>query len=180
MDWASVLSAVLGGFLAAGAGWFVDWRREERRFSRSKALLATGIVLDLEATDRLFSNLRDEFHQAGYVSFAMAQAIRESRHIYEQNKNWIILFEKDVYTAIFEYYTKSFSILAGLEQMQRRIYELQKVAGSSASVAEKQSAAYELAALPNLIERSMGDFSQALSKMNALHPTLEEAAGTTR
>ena len=56
-----IVAAIIGGFLAAGIGWFLDRCREKEKISRSKQLITTGISDDLRHAINLCDKINGEW-----------------------------------------------------------------------------------------------------------------------
>ncbi len=121
-----IIAAVVGGFIAGGTGWFIDWKRENRKFQNLRKLLITGICDDLQHSLTLFDKVSEEYQKTRIIYFATLNEIRESRYVYQNNKDWITVFEDgDLRKQIFRYYLQSNDAINMLEFEQRRKYELE-------------------------------------------------------
>jgi hypothetical protein len=121
-----IIAAVIGGFIAAGTGWFIDWKRENRKFQNLRKLLITGICGDLKHSLTLFDKVFDEYQKMKTIYFATLNELRESRHVYQNNKDWVTIFEDgELRNLIFKYYLQSSDAINMLEFEQRRKYELE-------------------------------------------------------
>ncbi|MBL0317962.1 MAG: hypothetical protein IPP74_01445 [Alphaproteobacteria bacterium] len=124
--WGQIVAATIGGAIAAGTGWFIDWRRESRKFDKARALLITGICDDLQHSLVLFDKVSDEYQKTRIIYFATLNELKESRHVYQNNKDWITVFDDgDLRKQIFKYYLQSNDAISMLEFNQRRKYELE-------------------------------------------------------
>jgi hypothetical protein len=124
--WGQIVAAIFGGTIAAGTGWFIDWRRESRKFDNTRALLITGICDDLQHSLVLFDKVSEEYEKMGTIYFATLKELKESRHVYENNKDWITLFDDgSLRKQIFRYYLQSNDAISMLEYQQHRKYELE-------------------------------------------------------
>ena len=121
-----IIAAVVGGFIAGATGWFVDWKREDRKIRNLRKFLITGICDDLQHTPTLFDKLIEEYNKTCIIYFATLNELKESRHVYQNNKDWMIIFENgDLRKQIFKYYLESGDTINMLEFDQRRKYELE-------------------------------------------------------
>ena len=121
-----IIATLIGGFLAAGTGWFLQSRLEISRIRKTRNLLTTGICDDLNHSLSLYEKVEEEWGKTKTVWFSTLNELKESRQTYKDNKNWIVLFENtDVRKRIFKYYLKSAEIIDILEYQQRRKYELE-------------------------------------------------------
>ncbi len=122
-----MIAVIVGGFLAAGSGWFLNWRQEQERVLRIRKLLTTGICDDLRHASALYEKIIEDWGKTGTVWFATLTEFRESRYIYQNNKDWVILFT-DIHLrkAIFRYYLQSAESINNLEYQQHRKYEIGK------------------------------------------------------
>lgn len=121
-----LLAAVVGGFLAAGTGWFLQVRLEAARMSRLKSLLLTGITDDLKASVDLYTRVIDEWEKSQTVWFTTLNEVRESRQTYLKNRDWLVLItDESLRQRIFRYYHRSADHINLLENQQRRKYEIQ-------------------------------------------------------
>lgn len=121
-----IIAAIIGGFLAAGTGWFLQNRAEKDRTDKSRHLLTTAICDDLQHAITLYEKIDDEWGKTKTIWFATLNELRESRQTYQNSKDWIVLFENaDLRKKIFRYYLRSSDLLNNLEYQQRRKYELE-------------------------------------------------------
>ncbi|MGZ4958902.1 MAG: hypothetical protein ACXV7J_06600 [Methylomonas sp.] len=121
-----IVAALIGGFLAAGTGWFLQTRLEISRTNKIRELLITGICDDLDHSLDLYEKIEEEWDKTKIVWFSTLDELKESRQTYKDNKNWIVLFgNKDTRKRIFKYYLKSTELIDSLEYQQRRKYELE-------------------------------------------------------
>ncbi|MFQ5661431.1 MAG: hypothetical protein ACE5GZ_13500 [Gammaproteobacteria bacterium] len=121
-----IIAAVVGGFLAAGTGWFLDWRREKAKLKQLRKLLTTGICDDLQHSISLYEKVAEEWDKMKTVYFATLNELRESRQTYQNNKDWVTIFDKpELRKKIFRYYLQSADRFNVLEYQQRRKYEIE-------------------------------------------------------
>jgi len=120
------IAVLLGGFLAAGTGWFLQVRLEKSRQKVAKKLLTLGITDDLEQAIYLYDRISDEWDKSKTIWFSTLNELKESRQTYQNNKDWVVLYdEPDLRKQIFQYYLKSGFQINNLEYQQRRKYELE-------------------------------------------------------
>ena len=120
-----IIAAIIGGFLAAGTGWFLQTRLETSRTDKARNLLTTGICDDLNHSLSLYEKIDEEWTKTKIIWFSTLNELKESRQTYKENKNWIVLFEDSgIRNKIFKYYLKSAELIDTLEYQQRRKYEL--------------------------------------------------------
>lgn len=121
-----IVAAIIGGFLAAGAGWFLQWRLESSRVNKMKELLKTGILDDLKTAIDLYDRLIDEWDKTKIVWFTTLNELRESRQIYNKNRDWLVLLnDEPIRQRIFKYYHRSADHTNLLEHQQQRKYQIQ-------------------------------------------------------
>jgi hypothetical protein len=121
-----LLAAIIGGFLAAGTGWFLQYRLEAARLERGYKLLLVGICDDLKASLELYERLLDEWGKTQVVWFTTLNELRESRQIYLKNREWLILVkDENLRQKVFRYYHRSAEHINLLENQQRRKYDIQ-------------------------------------------------------
>jgi len=121
-----VIAALIGGFLAAGTGWFLQVQLEKSRLKRTKKLLTIGITDDLEQSIHLYDRIADEWDKSQTIWFSSLNELKESRQTYQNNKDWILVYENaDLRKQIFQYYLKSADRINTLEYQQRRKYEIE-------------------------------------------------------
>ena len=122
-----IFAALLGGFLAAGTGWFLQVKLESSRAKKTRELVTIGICDDLNHSLGLYEKIDEEWDKTKIVWFSTLNELKESRQTYKDNKNWIVLFESsDVRERIFQYYLRSTDLIDTLEYRQRRKYELEE------------------------------------------------------
>lgn len=120
-----LLAAFFGGFFAAGTGWFLQVQLEKSRLKRAKKLLTLGITDDLEQAIHLYDRVGDEWDKSQTIWFSSLNELKESRQTYQNNKDWILVYEDaDLRKQIFQYYLKSADRINTLEFQQRRKYEI--------------------------------------------------------
>lgn len=125
LDWTVVISTFVGAFLAAGTGYLFERRRESTRVAQARKLLKIAISDDLKHAETLYDKVADEWEKTKTVWFSTLNEIRESRFTYQNNKDWIHVFEDpDLRRRIFRYYLQSAERVNNLEYQQRRKYEI--------------------------------------------------------
>ena len=126
LDWTIIVSTFLGAFLAAGTGYLFERRREKTRIEQTRNLLKTAIADDLKYVVSLYDKIAEEWDKTKTVWFATINEIRESRFTYQNNKDWIHVFENpELRRRIFRYYLQSAERMNNLEYQQRRKYEIE-------------------------------------------------------
>jgi hypothetical protein len=121
-----IIAAVIGGFLAAGTGWFLQSRLEASRQKRLAQLFILGVRDDLKSSVDLYDRLMDEWQKSQTVWFTTINELRESRQTYQKNRDWLILLKNEsVRQRLFRYYHRSADHLTLVENQQRRKYEIQ-------------------------------------------------------
>jgi len=121
-----LVAAVIGGFLAAGTGWFLQTRLEASRSKRLKQMMVVGITDDLKSSSELFDRVLDEWDKTQIVWFTTLNELRESRQTYLKNRDWLVLFNDEALRQrVFKYYHRSADHFSLLENQQRRKYEIQ-------------------------------------------------------
>jgi hypothetical protein len=121
-----IIAAVVGGFLAAATGWFLQSRLEASRIARLKKLMIIGITDDLKSSADLYDRVLDEWDKTQIVWFTTINELRESRQTYLKNRDWLVLIKDEVLRQrIFRYYHRSADHLNLLENQQRRKYDIQ-------------------------------------------------------
>jgi hypothetical protein len=121
-----IIAAVIGGFLAAGAGWFLQWRLEAARIKRLKQLLILGITDDLKTSIDLYNRLIDDWDKSQIVWFTTLNELRESRQTYLKNREWLVLInDESLRQKVFKYYHRSADHINLLENQQNRKYNIQ-------------------------------------------------------
>ena len=78
-----IIAAIIGGFLAAGAGWILQWRQESSRLKKLRELLALAIGDDLKSTIDLYNQLAEGWEQSRLIWFNLISEINDSRKSYE-------------------------------------------------------------------------------------------------
>ncbi|MCW5631160.1 MAG: hypothetical protein KIT47_19975 [Rhodoferax sp.] len=121
-----IVAAVVGGFLAAGTGWFLQSRLESSRLKRLKQMMVVGITDDLKSSSDLFDRVLDEWDKTQIVWFTTLSELRESRQTYLKNRDWLVLVNDEALRQrVFKYYHRSADHFNLLENQQRRKYEIQ-------------------------------------------------------
>ncbi|MEK6735742.1 MAG: hypothetical protein AABY47_04175 [Pseudomonadota bacterium] len=110
----------------AGTGYLFERRRESTRMAQAQQLLKIAIADDLKYAVTLYDKVAEEWEKTKTVWFATLNEIRESRFAYQNNKDWIHVFENpDLRRRIFRYYLQSAERINNLEYQQRRKYEIE-------------------------------------------------------
>ncbi|MBU0908118.1 MAG: hypothetical protein KKA54_16740 [Proteobacteria bacterium] len=121
-----IIAALVGGFLAAGTGWFLQNRIEVSRLKRLKQLLIVGISDDLKSSIELYDRVIDEWEKSQIVWFTTLNELRESRQTYLKNRDWMVLInDEGLRQKLFKYYHRSADHINLLENQQRRKYDIQ-------------------------------------------------------
>lgn len=121
-----LVAAIVGGFLAAGTGWFLQNRLEASRQKRLAQLFVIGVRDDLKSSVELYDRLVDEWEKSQTVWFTTVNELRESRQTYQKNRDWLVLLKNEgIRQKLFRYYHRSADHLGLLENQQRRKYEIQ-------------------------------------------------------
>lgn len=121
-----LIAALVGGFLAAGTGWFLQVRLEASRLKRLKQLLVLGITDDLKSAAELYARVIDEWEKSQIVWFTTLNELRESRQTYLRNRDWMVLIKDEALRQkLFKYYHRSADHINLLENQQRRKYDIQ-------------------------------------------------------
>jgi len=121
-----IIAALIGGFLAAGTGWFLQTRLEGSRLKRLKHLLLIGITDDLKSSVELYDRVIDEWEKSQTVWFTTLNELRESRQTYLKNRDWMVLLnDEGLRQRLFRYYHRSADHFNLLENQQRRKYDIQ-------------------------------------------------------
>lgn len=126
LDWTTIVSTFIGAFLASGTGYLFERRRENARIVQARKLLKTAIADDLKYVVSLYDKISDEWEKTKTVWFATLNEILESRYTYQNNKDWIHVFDDpELRRRIFRYYLQSAERVNNLEYQQRRKYEIE-------------------------------------------------------
>jgi hypothetical protein len=121
-----VTAAIVGGFIAGCTGWFIDWKRENRKFQALRNFLITGICDDLQHSVGLFDKIHEEYEKTGIIYFTTLNELKESRYVYHNNKDWMAIFDDgDLRKKIFKYYLQSNNAIHMLEFFQQRKYDIE-------------------------------------------------------
>ncbi|MGK2873795.1 MAG: hypothetical protein ACSLFL_16315 [Alphaproteobacteria bacterium] len=122
---AAIIGALIGGALSAGTGWVLDRSREKARISKLRELLIIAICDDLQHSINLYEKIAEDWEKTNTVWFPTLNEIKESRYTYQNNKDWIHVFDNaELRRGIFRYYLQSADCINTLENQQRRKYEL--------------------------------------------------------
>lgn len=120
-----IIAALIGGFLAAGTGWFLQTRLESARLKRLKRLLLIGITDDFKSSIVLYDRVIDEWEKSQTVWFTTLNELRESRQTYIKNRDWLVLLKDEgLRQGLFQYYHRSTDHINLLENQQKRKYDI--------------------------------------------------------
>lgn len=126
MDWTIIVSTFTGAFVAAAVGYLFEVKRENSRMAKARRLLRVAISDDLQHSVSLYDKIAEEWEKTHTVWFSTLNELRESRFTYQNNKDWIHVFENQgLRRSIFRYYLQSAERINILEYQQRRKYEIQ-------------------------------------------------------
>lgn len=122
-----IVASVIGGLLAAGTGWLLDWQRQRAILQRHTVLFLTGIIDDLQHSLTLYDKIEEEWEKTKTVWFSTLNELRESRQTYFAHKDLIVLINNaDTRKRLFRYYLKTNELVNSLEYQQQRLYEIQR------------------------------------------------------
>lgn len=125
MQHMEIIATVIGGFLAAGTGWFLQWRLEKSRLNRLKKLFLVGIKDDLNNSLELYNRLIEDWEKTQIIWFTTLNEFNESREVYVRNKDWITLLpDESTRKKILQYYRRSANHLVQLQNAQQRKYDI--------------------------------------------------------
>jgi hypothetical protein len=159
-----IFAAIVGGFLAAGTGWFVQSRIEAARESRHKQLLLLGIKDDITNSLELYDQLIEDWERSRTVWFNLLTQINDSRHIYVNNRSSIVLIKSEsLRNRILQYYRKSGNHLLGLQNAQQRKYDIQSKYNLAVQNQQLQNHDLTLEAAQALVVQTMAAESDELT-----------------
>ena len=159
----TILAAIVGGFLAAGTGWFLQSRLEASRISRLKNLLIVGITDDLTNSLELYDQISEDWERSRIVWFNLLTEIADSRHIYVNNRDSIVLLDDpDLRTRIFQYYRKSGNHLLSLQNAQQRTYDIQGKYNQAVQSCQLQNPTLTLEQAQQLVSQTMSNENSEL------------------
>jgi len=115
-----ILASVIGGVLAAGTGWFLDWQRQRATMNKAKQLFVTSILDDLQHSLSLYDKIREEWEKTKVVWFSTLNELRESRQTYLLYKDSVVLIDNvDMLRTIFRYYLGTNEVISQMEYQQQ-------------------------------------------------------------
>lgn len=125
MDFTNIISTILGGALAAGAGWFVTWRTENAKRNEMSNFLKRAILDDLKYSITIYEKIQDDWSKNSLIWFISINEFKKSRKTYEKYDDHILLFgSDDLRNRVWNYYLKSETLISILENQQTRKYIL--------------------------------------------------------
>ncbi len=123
-----ILATILGGFLAACTGWFLQSRLEASRISHSRNLLIAGMTDDLSTSVELYDRVIEDWQKSHTVWFNLIDELFESRHVYTNNRDWLTLIpDNELRKTVYQYYRKSAQHLLQLRNAQQRKYDIDRI-----------------------------------------------------
>ena len=159
----TILAAIVGGFLAAGTGWFLQSRLEASRISRLKNLLIVGITDDLTNSLELYDQISEDWERSRTVWFNLLTEIADSRHVYVNNRDSIVLLDDpDLRIRIFQYYRKSGNHLLSLQNAQQRMYDIQGKNDQAVQSCQLQDPTLTLEKAQQLVAQTMSNENNEL------------------
>ncbi len=115
-----ILASVIGGVLAAGTGWFLDWQRQRATMNKAKQLFVTSILDDLQHSLSLYDKIREEWEKTKVVWFSTLNELREYRQTYLLYKDSVVLIDNvDMLRTIFRYYLGTNEVISQMEYQQQ-------------------------------------------------------------
>ena len=121
-----VLAALLGGFLAAGTGAYLQSRLEKNRLLKAKQLLITAIKDDLENSVELYQRVKEDYDKSKIFWFHHLGEFNESRTTVIRNWDYFYLIEDEkIRKRFLKYYTKSYQAMTALQGYQQQKYGLE-------------------------------------------------------
>ena len=122
-----MIATIIGGMIAAGTGWFLNWRTDNARIRLARSLLAIGICDDLEHSESLYERIGDDWERTKGIWFATMNELRESQQAYLNQRDSAVFFDDaDLRKRLFRYYLRSGELINQLEFCQRRKNEIQR------------------------------------------------------
>lgn len=120
-----IIAAVIGGFLAAGTGWFLQNRAEASRIRKLRELWIVGISEDLNSAIDMYQQVMEGWQQSRVVWFNLLNELNDSRSAYERNRDFVVFIDNvDLRRNILKYYRKSANVILQLRNTQQRQYDL--------------------------------------------------------
>ena len=168
-----IVSAIVGGFLAAGTGWLVQSRLEKSKISRLKNLLIVGITDDLTNSLELYDQISEGWERSRIVWFNLLSEIADSRHVYVNNRDSIVLLDdSELRTRILQYYRKSGNHLLSLQNAQQRTYDIQDKYNHAVESCQLQDRTLTLKQAKEIVVQTMSNEGSELTHWKEQLPSL--------
>ncbi len=168
-----IVSAIVGGFLAAGTGWLVQSRLEKSKISRLKNLLIVGITDDLTNSLELYDQISEGWERSRIVWFNLFSEIADSRHVYVNNRDSIVLLDdSELRTRILQYYRKSGNHLLSLQNAQQRTYDIQDKYNHAVESFQLQDRTLTLKQAKEIVAQTMSNEGRELTHWKERLPSL--------
>jgi len=117
-----LVSLVLGGFLAAGSGVFLQWRQRRGDRENNRKLFLQLIRDDLSTCKNIFDQIQKRWQESKWVMYRDIQQAQMSQSFYYNNNSAILHLEgADNRKAIVKYYSETTLFLNELSIAQRAI-----------------------------------------------------------
>ena len=169
----TIVSAIVGGFLAAGTGWLVQSRLEKSKISRLKNLLIVGITDDLTNSLELYDQISEGWERSRIVWFNLLSEIADSRHVYVNNRDSIVLLDdSELRTRILQYYRKSGNHLLSLQNAQQRTYDIQDKYNHAVQSCQLQDRTFTLEQAQEIVAQTMSNEGSELTHWKEQLPSL--------
>lgn len=176
-----IIGVIIGGFLAAGAGWFVQHRIEVSRLSRQRKLFIQGIRDDLLNSIELYNKLAEDWQRSKHVWFNLLSELVDSRHTYVKNRDFILLIGDDsLRQKISEYYRKSAQHLLSLRNAQQRKYDIENKYAAEVKGYLLKNPETDQNSVENTVANAMDLEGQELQHWNKTLPTMINSLGRFR
>ena len=151
----------------------VQSRLEKSRVSRLKKLLIVGITDDLTNSLELYDQIAEEWERSRIVWFNLLSEIVDSRHVYVNNRDSIVLLDDPkLRNRIFQYYRKSGNHLLSLQNAQQRTYDIQDRYNHAVQSHQLQDRTLTLEQAQQIVAQTMSNDGNELNHWKEQLPSL--------
>ena len=111
---------VLGAVLALMTSIAVEFVRGSITQRRTKSLLSTLLVDEVESIVDILGRLKSEANASGYFSFMLIGQIPAARSGFDRNRDWIILYnDEKLRRQIFKFYQDMGATAVSCDSLER-------------------------------------------------------------
>jgi hypothetical protein len=114
-----ISTLIIGEFIAAGAGWYLDSRSSNKRINTAREYLLSGINDDLKNSVALYTTIQQEWAQGERVERASLDKLKRCALTYRHNQELVpLIYQHQRGEQIFNYFNEVSDIVSAMEHDQ--------------------------------------------------------------